>query len=265
MARIEPDAGTSIAVRPAVEAIAAESLTCQRGGHAVVSGVSFELKAGRALALRGPNGSGKTTLLRTIAGYLPAASGTVRVTHSSERPPYPSPLPKGRGSARTSAAGISVVPSPLGERDRVRGDSTDAASTEAVFHYIGHANGIKPRLSVIENVSFWQSFYGGASDIEAAEEALDAFGLLNLASFSAGHLSQGQGRRLGLARLLAAPHPIWLLDEPQAALDAASTRLLERVIARHLASGGLAIVSTHLDLALPDAAVLELGARPVLQ
>jgi heme exporter protein A len=215
-----------------------ESLTCQRGGRAVVSGVSFELKAGRALALRGPNGSGKTTLLRTIAGYLPAASGTIRVTHSSE-----------------ASAGSGGKPTFLSDKE----------STEGVFHYIGHANGIKPRLSVIENVSFWQSFYGGASDIEAAEDALDAFGLLNLASFSAGHLSQGQGRRLGLARLLAAPRPIWLLDEPQAALDAASTRLLERVIARHLASGGLAIVSTHLDLALPDAAVLELGARPVLQ
>ena len=238
MARIEPDAGTSTPVRPAVETIAVESLTCQRGGRAVVSGVSFELKAGRALALRGPNGSGKTTLLRTIAGYLPAASGTIRVTHSSE-----------------ASAGSGGKPTFLSDKE----------STEGVFHYIGHANGIKPRLSVIENVSFWQSFYGGASDIEAAEDALDAFGLLNLASFSAGHLSQGQGRRLGLARLLAAPRPIWLLDEPQAALDAASTRLLERVIARHLASGGLAIVSTHLDLALPDAAVLELGARPVLQ
>jgi heme exporter protein A len=215
-----------------------ESLTCQRGGRAVVSDVSFELRAGRALALRGPNGSGKTTLLRTIAGYLPAASGTIRVTHSSE-----------------ASAGSGGKPTFLSDKE----------STEGVFHYIGHANGIKPRLSVIENVSFWQSFYGGASDIEAAEDALDAFGLLNLASFSAGHLSQGQGRRLGLARLLAAPRPIWLLDEPQAALDAASTRLLERVIARHLASGGLAIVSTHLDLALPDAAVLELGARPVLQ
>ena len=223
---------------PAVETIAAESLTCQRGGRAVVSDVSFELKAGRALALRGPNGSGKTTLLRTIAGYLPAASGTIRVTHSSE-----------------ASVGSGGKPTFLSDKE----------SNEGVFHYIGHANGVKPRLSVIENVSFWQSFYGGASDIEAAEDALDAFGLLNLASFSAGHLSQGQGRRLGLARLLAAPRPIWLLDEPQAALDAASTRLLERVIARHLASGGLAIVSTHLDLALPDAAVLELGARPVLQ
>ncbi len=136
---------------------------------------------------------------------------------------------------------------------------------EGVYHYIGHANGVKPRLSVIENVSFWQRYYSGAEDIEAAEDALEAFALLNLASFSAGHLSQGQARRLGLARLLAARRPVWLLDEPQAALDAASTRLLESAIAAHLSSGGLAIVSTHLDLALPDAQILELGAPVFVQ
>ncbi len=142
----------------------------------------------------------------------------------------------------------------------MRGDSA-----EGVYHYIGHANGIKPRLSVIENVSFWQRYYGGGEDIEAAEDALEAFALLNLASFSAGHLSQGQARRLGLARLMAARRPVWLLDEPQAALDAASTRLLESAIAAHLSSGGLAIVSTHLDLALPDAQVLELGTPGAVQ
>ncbi len=231
----------------------AEGLACQRGGRTVVSGISFEVQAGSALALRGANGSGKTTLLRTIAGYLQPAAGIIEV----RRPAHPSPLPKGRGSS--AAAVEKASPRPNGERDRVRGDS------EGVYHYIGHANGIKPRLSVIENVSFWQSYYSGAEDIETAEEALEAFALLNLASFSAGHLSQGQARRLGLARLLAARRPVWLLDEPQAALDTASTRLLERAIAAHLSSGGLAIVSTHLDLALPDAQILELGTPQFVQ
>ncbi len=149
---------------------------------------------------------------------------------------------------------------PAAGRIEVRGGREDDC-----YHYIGHANGVKPRLSVIENVSFWQRYYSGAEDIEAAEDALEAFALLNLASFSAGHLSQGQARRLGLARLLAARRPVWLLDEPQAALDAASTRLLESAIAAHLSSGGLAIVSTHLDLALPDAQFLELGAPVFVQ
>ncbi len=146
----------------------------------------------------------------------------------------------------------------------MRGDSQDPVpADEGVFHYIGHANGIKPRLSVIENVSFWQRYYSGVAHIETAEAALEAFGLLNLASFYAGHLSQGQARRLGLARLLAARRPVWLLDEPSVSLDIASTRLLENAIAFHLSSGGIAIVSTHLDLALPEAQVLELG-RPAL-
>ncbi len=209
----------------AVEAVVVEGLTCQRGGRAVVSGISFKVPAGTALALRGPNGSGKTTLLRTLAGYLQPAAGNIQI----QRP-----------------AGIGPA-------------------DEGVYHYIGHANGIKVRLSVVENVSFWQRYYSGAEDIEAAEDALEAFGLLNLASFSAGHLSQGQTRRLGLARLLAARRPVWLLDEPQAALDTASTRLLENAIAAHLASGGLAIVSTHLDLALPGAQILELGAPQLVQ
>ena len=142
----------------------------------------------------------------------------------------------------------------------MRGDfAGELSSAEGIFHYIGHANGVKPRLSVIENVSFWQRYYSGTADVEAAEAALEAFGLLGLASFSAGHLSQGQARRLGLARLLAAQRPVWLLDEPSVSLDDASTRLLEQAIARHLSAGGLAIASTHLDLAILQAAVLELG------
>jgi heme exporter protein A len=210
----------------AVQAVAADGLACRRGTHIVVSGLSFEVRAGTALILRGPNGSGKTTLLRTLAGFLLPAAGRIQIS------------------------GVSA---------------TEPSSEEGVFHYIGHTNGIKPRLSVIENISFWQRYYSGAADAGAAEAALEVFDLLGLASFSAGHLSQGQARRLGLARLLAAPRPAWLLDEPSVSLDAASTRLLEHAIARYLSAGGLVIASTHLDLAIPRAAVLELGRAPLLQ
>ncbi len=256
MAKFEPLGNADLKRMTAVEAVVAESLACQRGGYTVVSGVSFEARAGSALALRGPNGSGKTTLLRTIAGYLTPAAGAIRVTYAS-RAPHTAPSPRRDAEKRT----VSSALTPLG----VRGNSKPGTPPdEGVFHYIGHSNGLKPRLSVIENVSFWQRYYSGAHDIETAEAALEAFGLLNLASFSAGHLSQGQARRLGLARLLAAYRPVWLLDEPSVSLDTASTRLLERAIAAHLVSGGLAIVSTHLDLALPDAAVLELGTAPAI-
>jgi heme ABC exporter ATP-binding subunit CcmA len=251
----------------------------------IVSGLSFEVRAGTALVLRGPNGSGKTTLLRTIAGFIPPARGGVRIVASASsvesRPPHPDPLPQARlgelanqsGSIRRrmlrGSIGTSLpkessgVPSALGEKDRMRGDSSQlGADLDGVFHYIGHANGVKPRLSVIENLIFWQRYYAGAQNPESAEAALEAFDLLSLADYSAAHLSQGQARRLGLARLLAAGRPIWLLDEPSVSLDSASTRLLEGAIARHLAAGGLAIISTHADLSLADAVLLDLGSAP---
>jgi heme exporter protein A len=153
---------------------------------------------------------------------------------------------------------------PASGRVRVSGPKGDT-SAEGFLHYVGHTNGIKPRLSVIENVSFWQRYYGGGSDLEGADAALDAFDLLDLADYWAAHLSQGQMRRLGLARLLAAPRPIWLLDEPAVSLDAASTIRLEAAIARHLSSGGLAIVSTHLDLSVGEAAILDLSRAQALQ
>jgi len=186
---------------------------------------------------------------------------------------------KGRGLSPVARSTIAIegvprrtVPSPLAGEGQGEGAFTVTSgsvgaieSGDGIFHYIGHTNGVKLRLSVIENISFWQRYYSGAADVEAAENALDAFGLLGLASFSAGHLSQGQSRRLGLARLLAAPRPVWLLDEPSVSLDTAATRHLELAIARHLSAGGLAIASTHLDLAIPEAAVLDLGSAPVMQ
>jgi len=171
--------------------------------------------------------------------------------------------PNGAGKTTLLRTIAGFLP-PAAGRVRVSSPKGDA-SVEGHLHYIGHTNGIKPRLSVIENVSFWQRYYGGGGDPEAAEAALDAFDLLDLADYRAAHLSQGQTRRLGLARLLAARRAIWLLDEPSVSLDAASTRRLETAIADHLASGGIAIVSTHLDLSVGEAAILELSRAQVLQ
>jgi len=171
--------------------------------------------------------------------------------------------PNGAGKTTLLRTIAGFLP-PAAGRVRVSTPKGDA-SAEGHLHFIGHTNGIKPRLSVIENVSFWQRYYGGGGDPEAAEAALDAFDLLDLADYRAAHLSQGQARRLGLARLLAARRAIWLLDEPSVSLDAASTRRLETAIADHLASGGMAIVSTHLDLSVGEAAILELSRTQVLQ
>ena len=171
--------------------------------------------------------------------------------------------PNGAGKTTLLRTIAGFLP-PAAGRVRVSTPKGDA-SAEGHLHFIGHTNGIKPRLSVIENVSFWQRYYGGGGDPEAAEAALDAFDLLDLADYRAAHLSQGQARRLGLARLLAARRAIWLLDEPSVSLDAASTRRLETAIADHLASGGMAIISTHLDLSVGEAAILELSRAQVLQ
>jgi hypothetical protein len=117
---------------------------------------------------------------------------------------------------------------------RLEGGDTDAVIPE-LCHYVGHANAVKSSLSVEENLAFWADFLGQRSD--DLEAALAAFGLSPLADLPAGLLSAGQKRRLGLARLLAATRPIWLLDEPQTSLDAASVELLDAALRNHLGGG----------------------------
>lgn len=116
------------------------------------------------------------------------------------------------------------------------------------MHHLGYNSGLKPRLTVAENLSFWQKL-AGATGLGIAE-ALEETGIARLAGLETGYLSSGQLRRLSLARLLVSHRPIWLLDEPSAALDAEGEALLGRILDRHLASGGAAIVATHHDLML---------------
>lgn len=205
-----------------IEAVQAENLSCRRGGRIVLNSLNFEVRRGGILLLRGPNGAGKTTLLRTVAGFIRPEAGALRFV-------------------TREGAGLA------------------AGEAQEQMHFVGHLSAVKPRLTVLENVSFWQKFYGAAGGVEEAEDALEAFGMLDLADVPAGHLSAGQTRRLGLARLIAAPRPLWLLDEPSSSLDAASTVRLEQVIRRHLDGGGIAIAATHTDLAIPGAATLALA------
>jgi heme exporter protein A len=121
--------------------------------------------------------------------------------------------------------------------------------------YGAHADGLKSTLTVRENLAFWAAIHG-TMDVEAAMAGMD---VATLALRRASELSAGQKRRLGLARLLVTGRPVWLLDEPTVSLDAASVTLFAGVVRRHLAGGGLAIIATHVDLGLPEAAVLDLG------
>ena len=128
-------------------------------------------------------------------------------------------------------------------------------------HYVGHANGLRGSLTARENLVFWQRFFSGVTDPAMIDAALDAFNLLDLEDIPAGALSAGQKRRLGLARVLAAKRPLWLLDEPNVSLDTASQRLFAAVVDRHLSSGGVALAATHLQLGSSISRELKLGQR----
>lgn len=130
--------------------------------------------------------------------------------------------------------------------------------------YGAHSDGLKAMLSVTENLQFWADVFG-QNGIDAAVAAFD---LEHLRDRLAGTLSAGQKRRLGLARLLISGRPIWVLDEPTVSLDTASVALFAEAVRRHLAQGGMALIATHIDLGLNEAAILDItpfAAKPELR
>ncbi len=120
--------------------------------------------------------------------------------------------------------------------------------------YAAHADGLKPTLSVAENLGFWAAVYG----TRGVAEAMARFRLDDLARRPAGALSAGQKRRLGLARLLVTGRKVWLLDEPTVSLDAGSVALFADAVRAHLAGGGLALIATHIDLGF-EARVIDVA------
>ena len=124
------------------------------------------------------------------------------------------------------------------------------------LHYLGHLDGLKAALTVRQNLAFWQRVSGGGADIAAA---LARVGLASAIDLPVGVLSAGQRHRVAIARLLLAERPLWLLDEPATALDAAAERTLGAIIAGHIAGGGMAIVATHRPLPVAPTATLALG------
>ena len=126
---------------------------------------------------------------------------------------------------------------------------------------MGHANGIKASLTVAENLRFWTEYLAEDDrdgNADRLDEALDHFNLLDLSDIPAGYLSAGQKRRLGLARLLVAHRPLWLLDEPTVSLDTASVALLAKAVDAHVTGGGIAIAATHIPLGLAKTRELRL-------
>ncbi|MFB2551385.1 heme ABC exporter ATP-binding protein CcmA [Ensifer soli] len=187
-----------------------EGLSAERGGDLIFKDISFELGPGDALLVTGANGSGKSTLLRVLAGLLPPLAGRVEIT--------------GEGIETTAGS----------------------------CHYLGHRNAMKRELTVDENLSFWTSFMGdfpGGRGRPVAD-AIAAFGLTGVGHLPFGYLSAGQQRRIAMAKLLVAHRPVWLLDEPTAALDAASEAGFSRLIEDHRAGGGIVVAATHQPLGL---------------
>jgi len=195
-------------------------LTCIRGERHVFTGLGFAVPAGGALILVGPNGSGKSSLLRLMAGLSRPASGVL------------------------AWAGLPIADDPEAHRGRVR--------------YVGHLDCVKAVLSTRENLSFWAGQHGQAGPDEV-RRGLEAFALESLADVPGQVLSAGQRRRLALARLVASPGELWLLDEPTVGLDTAARARLSVAIAAHRDTGGRIVAATHTHLDLAGAQTLELA------
>ena len=203
----------------------AAALECVRGGRRLFSGLSFELAPHALLEVRGANGSGKTSLLRMLCGLLAPAAG------------------------RIAWSGADI--------------SSSREEYCAQIAYIGHLNGIKDELSSLENVVLAAHAAGLAANAESADAALRRLGLVGFQHAPCKTLSQGQRRRVAFARLcLSAERPLWLLDEPYAALDAAAVRLMQELIAEHLERGGLAVLSAHQDVEVAARSVQRIELSP---
>ena len=151
---------------------------------------------------------------------------------------------------------------------RPAGGQLDRGATPTGFVYVAHANALKDDLSALENLQFLARLHGDAADAARCTEALRRFGLATRRHAPVRTLSQGQRRRVALARLpLAAPGTLWLLDEPYDALDADGCATLDRLLSDHTRGGGAVVLTSHLPLALnePVPTVLQLDAVPSLQ
>ena len=199
---------------------AASDLECLRGDRRLFTGVGFRLGAGELLYLQGRNGSGKTSLLRMLCGLLPPAAGEIRWRGQ----------PIGR----------------LGEDYR----------RELCF--LGHHNAIKEELTPLENLLAAAHLADEDLDEGAALDALELVGLAGREELACRYLSQGQKRRVALARLVNERRALWILDEPYVALDTAAVALVASLIGAHLQRGGLAVLTTHQAVPVAAGAVREL-------
>ena len=203
-----------------ITALSLDNLAVQRGERVLFRRLSLRVAAGEALALTGANGAGKTSLLRVVSGFIRPLEGAV---------------------AFEGAAG------PLESEEARR----------AGIHILGHQDGLKGARPAWEELAFQVRWTGGdAAAMAAAVEALELGRLLDL---EVRKLSAGQRRRVALARLIASPRSLWLLDEPMAPLDARHRARFGEMMRSHLAGGGLILAAVHDPLPI-QAHTVEIGA-----
>lgn len=186
------------------------NLSVSRGDHRLFSGLSFSLHPGQLMQVQGANGSGKTSLLRTLCGFIPPDEGEILWN---------------------------------GKRAHDLGEEYFAE-----LLYMGHLNAIKDELNALENLQMSAGLAGYTVSEQQAIAALRRMGLQRREHLPVRVLSQGQRRRVALARLLTSDAHLWILDEPLTALDVGAVGLMQELIGEHLSKGGMTIFTTHQPL-----------------
>jgi heme exporter protein A len=203
-----------------IAALGVSGLAVRRGERRLFEDFGLELATGEAVALSGPNGAGKTSLLRAIAGFIRPEAGAI--------------VFQGGGG-------------PLEPDEARRSD----------VHLLGHQDGLKANRTARDELMFQVRWTGGTD--AAALAAAQTLGLARLLDLAVRHLSAGQRQRLALARLVASPRALWLLDEPLAPLDAQHRGLFGELMATHLTGGGMVLAAVHDPLPIA-ARTVELAA-----
>ena len=198
----------------------ANALTCVRGERTLFTGLDLEVSAGEWLHVRGENGIGKTSLLRLLSGLTKPAAGEIFWNEQL----------------------ISADPSEYHRN----------------LLFLGHRDSLKEDLTALENLSIATALDGIVVTEDEILLALHRFGLRGREDLPVNCLSAGQKRRVLLARLLLRQAKLWILDEPFNALDVRAVEMLSELILEHIASGGMAIMTSHQEIPMPNGRVVQL-------